>query len=207
MLFAALRTEGDVNRQWWRRAAKATRVLRGEGFFPEHARWTLDAFGETGMEALDWCDEGDEAEGTGMLIAGPVGTGKTSFAAAIARVFVCRGGTVKFLLARQLFREIWETYRDSSPKTESQIVAELCGVDLLVIDDLDKEGRITDATVSALHEILSKRRGFRRPTLITTNLGDGEVRALYGDSLASRILAFKSLVLRGEDRRLSWPAR
>ncbi|MGH7821809.1 MAG: hypothetical protein ACREQ9_18760, partial [Candidatus Binatia bacterium] len=72
--------------------------------------------------------------------------------------------------ARTLFRRIWATYRDGARETEDQVIDHLTTAEVLMLDDISHEGRPSDAVISVLHEILTIRIGFGRPTVVTTNL-------------------------------------
>jgi DNA replication protein DnaC len=142
-----------------------------------------------------------ESKSPGMLIQGPVGTGKTRFAAAMCREYLLASKSVDFYLTRSLLRRIWNTYRDRAEESEERALADLASQDLLVLDDLGHEGKVSDAVVGALHELLTRRHDNLRPTIITTNLTLRQISELYDASIASRLSAWVSLLIEGQDRR------
>lgn len=161
-------------------------------------RWTV-----TGLEVRegDLIDP-DTAMPHGLAIKGPVGTGKTHLAAAIARSMLTPARfSLEFLHARKLFRRLWECFGDDAKRPEQEAIDELTKCLVLVIDDLGHEGRVSEAVVGALHEILTIRNGEYRTTIVTTNLTLDEIAKAYDPSIASRIGGWAQIVLVGDDRR------
>jgi hypothetical protein len=188
---------------FWRRAKRIVSLMADAGVWPEHADGMLSDFQRPAQHDLTTLFFESQAGGKarGLLVTGTPGTGKTRYGAAAVRLWLLAGATAQIILARDLFRQIWSTYRDDSKRSEEAVIHDFTSVDLLVIDDLHREGRATEAVGSALHEILSTRLGFFRPTIITTNLTRDEIGARYGDSLSSRMGALIPVVIDGKDRR------
>ena len=180
------------------------------GFGKEHNRWTLGSFGKkletSGQKIVEQRQFG------GVLLAGPAGSGKTSFMAALCHALIDREADIpiRLCIARALLRRIWSTYRDESEEKEEDVVRDFSEVTVLAIDDLGKEGKVSDASLGAFHEILSKRGGNGLLTIITTNLrlepdpdekNIPNITELYDASLASRLGSWTRIVMAGEDRR------
>lgn len=186
-----------------RLAATAARIdyhLERAGVMPEHIGAELEAhWPERASDVVAWC----ESDSPGLLINGAYGRGKSHLAAAVTRYFVLRGIGARFSLARELLREIRATFGDDATETEGACIERLCRVPLLVIDDLGpgREGRGTEFVLGTLHEILSKRIGYQRPTVVTTNLTRAQVESEYGGAIASRLGRFETLTMTGVDRR------
>jgi DNA replication protein DnaC len=73
--------------------------------------------------------------------------------------------------------------------------------DLLIIDDLGTEV-INQFTVSALYNVINTRLSLRRPTIISTNFTQEELRRRYWDRITSRLFGeYKLLLFVGTDIR------
>lgn len=173
--------------------------LRASGFLREHATAKLADFAELiRARAIAWLDGPDDR--AGLLIKGPVGTGKTRLAAALAGKFLIDGASVMGASCGDLFGRIRATFRDNSAETEEQLVESLKSVGLLVVDDLGTEGT-SSYVVQTLHRVISARNGDWQPTIVTTNLKLEEIRATYGERIASRVECWEQIVVDGADRR------
>ena len=81
------------------------------------------------------------------------------------------------------------------------MIADFTSCDVLLIDDLAHEGRVSEAGIGALHEVITIRNGNYLPTAISTNLTLEEIAQHYDASIASRLAAWLPVVLNGPDRR------
>lgn len=188
---------------WWRRAGRIGELLHEAGVSMAHTEAVPADFAPVDAAWIDRLRAETRAgRGRGLLVQGPVGTGKTRFAAAVLRCWLLAGRDAQFLLAGQLLRRIWATYRDESRESEDQVIDALCSVPLLVIDDLGREGRISEAVRRVFHEILSRRIDNFRPVVVTTNLGPDEIGEVYDQAIRSRLSSLHQVVIRGADRRV-----
>ncbi|MDX2165697.1 MAG: hypothetical protein SF182_01480 [Deltaproteobacteria bacterium] len=94
-----------------------------------------------------------------------------------------------------------DTYQDGAAASELEVLTALKTADVLVLDDLGREGRVSEQVQSLLHAILDERIRRRLLTFITTNLQGRDIAARYDGAIASRLALFDHLVIRGEDRR------
>lgn len=140
-----------------------------------------------------------EARTFGLAVFGPPGTGKSHFGCALVREFLDRGRTARFTRARPMQREVFGSY--SSERNEAAVMASYTQPDLLVVDDLGHEGKAGDAALSLLLEVLDERHGWKRATIVTTNLTPQQALERYDDALLSRLRGMRPLVLGGPDRR------
>lgn len=142
----------------------------------------------------------------GLLIVGPVGTGKTHLAASIANKLIRNLYTVAFGNITDIIILIKSTYGKESELTELEVIRTLTEeVDLLIIDDLGKE-YATENTITLLYHIVNKLSENNKPVIITTNLTSEELRKRYKDkgiAIVSRITEMtEPVILTGEDWRL-----
>lgn len=134
-----------------------------------------------------------------LVLAGPVGTGKTHAAYAIGNACVARGRWV----------EAWRLHdllADLRPDGDSRAWDRACGCDLLIVDDLGatKVSEWADETVTAL---LDSRLNAGRRTVLTTNQNGAALAAVWNGRFIDRLNdSALALVMRGESRRkaLDW---
>lgn len=139
----------------------------------------------------------------GLLLTGPVGTGKTWIAAAAVwerqlRKPV-RWASVPTMLANAL--------RAFDDEERAGAVDAISGRGALALDDLDKV-KPSEWVASQLFSAIDSRVAAARPLLITMNSTPGELETRlgpdFGEAIASRLIGYcKIVVLDGADRRLA----
>ena len=147
--------------------------------------------------------------GTGLYIFGPVGRGKTYFAAQIAQAAIEAGHRTVFRYSPDLFREIRDCF-NSGTRSSKTIMDRNTKCRLLVIDDLGKESQST-WTIQTLSEIINGRYASLLPTIITSQYALSETTSRIAkatdeqmaDAITSRIFETSRLLgLNGKNKRL-----
>ncbi|MEW6698426.1 MAG: ATP-binding protein [Bacillota bacterium] len=124
----------------------------------------------------------------GLLIQGPVGSGKTFLAGCIANYVLqnCEQA-VLFVVVPDLLEKIKASYSNTSQYSEYSLVESACEVPLLIMDDLGAHS-YTEWTRNKIYNIINYRLNHELPTIITTNLFlAGDLTELIGDRTVSRI--------------------
>ena len=115
---------------------------------------------------IKYCDNFAEfkAAAKGVLLYGPVGTGKTFLAACVANRLIEKGYSVHI----EKLTDIVERMQEGYGKTKT-VLDELTKYDLLIIDDLGTE-RDTAFMNEKIFSVIDARYNVGLPFIITTNL-------------------------------------
>ncbi|MEY8517030.1 ATP-binding protein [Lachnospiraceae bacterium 29-84] len=136
-----------------------------------------------------------------LFFYGDTGTGKTFLSNCVAKELLDAGHSVIYFTASSLFHifERNDFGREAAPSMDYQ---NIFGCDLLIIDDLGTE--LANAfTASRLFLCLNERILRKKSTIISTNLGLGQLVDLYSERTFSRISSSYTMIkLFGNDIRL-----
>jgi DNA replication protein DnaC len=132
------------------------------------------------LKASRFVQEYDPREGTGLLMIGPIGTGKTHLAVGILKELMSsRGITCLFYDYRELLKEIQNSYSPSVQSTELGILRPVFDADVLVIDELG--GQTTSEWVwDTVSLIINTRYNEQKAVIVTTNFPDLPAAAAVG---------------------------
>lgn len=137
-----------------------------------------------------------------VVVLGPVGTGKTFLATALGHLACKHGYHVLFQRADLMLRSLRQSRLDNS---RDALMAQLCSVDLLIIDDFALETMARDESRD-VYQLFVERTG-RAATIITSNRDTAEWLAMFDDMLLaqSAVDRFKNsaydLIIEGESYR------
>ncbi|MFB7618885.1 ATP-binding protein [Kitasatospora sp. NPDC056181] len=124
------------------------------------------------------------ATGPSLLMAGVVGAGKTYQAYGAVRVLVQAGIGVRWraTTAADLYAEL----RPGSDTDSERVLAAYSRVPVLILDDLGA-AKSSEFVEEQTYRLINRRYNHMLPTLITTNLPIGALKAYLGDRVASRL--------------------
>jgi len=123
----------------------------------------------------------------GLIMEGPVGCGKSHLAVSILREVIAKGYTGLYYNSPDLLSEIRATFSNEQGPSEDDILEELAGVDLLVLDDLGAE-KVSGFVLDRFYLIINKRYENCKPIIVTTNLDQETLINRLGERIVSRLL-------------------
>ncbi len=124
------------------------------------------------LSAARFAQEYDPRDGTGLLIIGRIGTGKTHLAVAIIKELILnKGFSCLFYDYRELLKEIQNSYNSAVQTTELDVLRPVFETDILVLDELGAV-KPTEWVWDTVSLILNTRYNDNRTTIITTNFED-----------------------------------
>lgn len=122
-----------------------------------------------------------------LVLFGASGTGKTHLACGIVRHVVEKGGTAKYLTIQDAIGLIRSTYSKEAEQTEDEMLAAICKVDVLVLDEI---GRQSDSAHEreSMFRMLNRRYADLRPTILVSNLERVALFKFLGQALCDRLM-------------------
>lgn len=120
-------------------------------------------------------------ENVGLLLMGPVGTGKSFLAGCIANALLEQGERVMMTNFSRILNELTNYQAD-----KNQIVQDLVDYPLLIIDDLGIE-RNSGFALEQVYNVIDSRYCKMKPLIVTTNMGLHEMREESQDIPHKRI--------------------
>ena len=144
----------------------------------------------------------------GLLLTGPVGTGKTHLSAAILRGLIEKGMPCLFYEFGALLKEIQNSYNPVSQASELKVLAPVYETEVLVLDELGAS-KPTDWVRDTMMQVIGTRYNSRRLTIFTTNyfdtrhaLSEETLEDRIGVRLRSRLYEMcRTIIVEGEDYR------
>lgn len=171
------------------------KAARGFTFGEMHAGGKRDA---AIVQARKWAEA---EQPRGMILWGPVGSGKSRLAATAALERIRGGDRVQWVSVAMLIAQTQAAFGDLDRELALKV---LTGSRGLVLDDLDKVAP-TESVVSRLFVAIEARITAESPLLVTTNLAPAQLTEKFGEAITSRLLGYalgRVRELDGVDRRL-----
>lgn len=153
--------------------------------------------------------------GKSLFVTGPRGTGKTHFLCACLKHVILEEARsndpeifinpkklpAEFLPVPEFMLELRQSYEQSTPYTEAEVLRKYSRINLLVLDDLGAE-RVSDWSIQMLYLLLDRRNRDLKQTMISSNLSLREIADNFDDRVASRIAEeCQPVKFRGQDKR------
>lgn len=150
---------------------------------------------------IDYCRayaKGFDGTDDSLLLRGPTGVGKTHLSLAIAGEVLARGYSVVYGPVQKLLHRLEKEHFGRASGNSEDIMTDC---DLLILDDVGTEFSSPFYT-AALYNIINERMLSEKPTIISTNLSEKEMKSHYGEQISSRVLGtYHPLDCDGKDVR------
>jgi len=193
---ADTRSEAHTQALARRKATALNELLIGSGITPRFAECTLDNYRTSTADmasALIVCQayadqfEENYRAGRGLLLTGNVGTGKTHLASGIVQQVIRKFGAVVLIVsAAEIIRIAKGAMVRGAEYTERDVINELAGLDLLVIDEIGAQ-KGSEYELGLLHEVIDRRYQLVRPTVVASNLPASTLGQFIGDRALDRL--------------------
>ncbi len=130
----------------------------------------------------------DEMKKENFILSGDVGRGKTHLALACANEVLDYGGSVLYYSVSDLLEEIRMLRYDEDHISPKEVSSHFLAPDLLIIDDLGAEAKISDFSLTQLTLIINERNQHYKSWIVTTNYLIGELERRYDARFVDRLL-------------------
>lgn len=134
-------------------------------------------------------------KGSSFIMCGMPGTGKTHLASALVISLIKSGYSCKYMTSYKIMARLKATYdRNNSKETEKEVLSELTGCDLLVIDEVGVQfGSETEKIL--FYQIINGRYDNVLPTVLISNLNSEELKKFIGERCFDRLKEGSGAVL------------
>lgn len=175
----------------------------GIGTTYQRLSWADVHFDLVNSPVTDYLDNIEDyvARGMGLLLHGPVGTGKTLVANLMAKELVKKGYDTFVATFASTVEHFTATWGDNEEK--KVFAKRFMQSQMLVLDDLGKEYKSSNRlSPTTFDHILRTRVQGGRPTILTTNMIARELQGGYGGAVLSLLVEQSIEVeLKGDDFR------
>lgn len=153
---------------------------------------TVDSLSKARFEARGFVEH-YPVERAGLLITGPIGTGKSHLAVGIINNLIqTKSIACRFYDYRDLLKQIRNAYNPSVSATELEVLRPVVDSEIVVIDDIGTE-KVSDWVEETIGYILNERYNNRRTTILTTNLPNLPPTLVMGESQSASVQAKKAM--------------
>lgn len=131
-----------------------------------------------------WANAYPEVKAGTVVLSGASGLGKTYMLHAMAHRLLERGQNVLVISA---YRYI-ELARKAYFTNDTADLDSLMDADVLMVDDFGSEPLMENVTIVQWFNLINERQIRRKGTVVSTNLGPKQLREMYTERIASRLL-------------------
>ena len=135
-----------------------------------------------------------------IVLVGPVGSGKTHLACAVANYRISMGSSVFYITVAELLDHLRSAYSPSSDIEYDELFEQIKNSPLLILDNLNYSAT-TAWSRGKLEQLLEHRFNGRLPTLITTGMSVEEFSTDYAGHITDKEVS-KVLILKKESSSL-----
>ncbi|PPI87651.1 DNA replication protein DnaC [Candidatus Pantoea edessiphila] len=174
------------------KAMKMQRIMCSSGIRALHMNCSFDNYhieNEGQRKAVklarQYSIEFDESIAS-FIFSGRPGTGKNHLAAAIGNDLILRGKSVLIITVADLMSNIKATFNEISNITEEQLLKNLSGIDLLIIDEIGIQSE-SKYEKMIINQIVDRRSSSKLPTGMLSNLDHVGMNALLGERVMDRM--------------------
>ncbi|TCL06865.1 ATP-binding protein [Sodalis ligni] len=176
------------------RQRRLEKIIGRSGICPLHkdctfANYTVECEGQG--RALDaartYATEFGKTHG-GFIFSGSVGTGKNHLATAIAKYLIKRNKTAMIITVSELLTNFRATFDKGSAVKESALMKDICGLDLLVLDEVGLQ-KGSEWEINLLTQIVDRRQLQLKPTGMLTNCTEAELMSILRERIMDRQLS------------------
>ncbi len=133
----------------------------------------------------------------GLIIEGPIGSGKSYLLGCIANALIDKGLPFRYIVYSDLLQKIRSSYNQANSETdEQQILSTVQQIPVLLIDDLGTE-KATEFAATTLYQIIDKRYREEKPIIISTNYSIQNLKNRFpvmGERIFQRLLEMNKYV-------------
>ncbi|HCQ8906479.1 TPA: ATP-binding protein [Escherichia coli] len=179
----------EINRQ--NRQLRVEKILNRSGIQPLHRKCSFANYrvqNDGQRHALSQAKSIADELMTGctnFVFSGKPGTGKNHLAAAMGNRLMSKGRSVIIVTVSDVMSVLHESYDNG--KSGEKFLQELCGVDLLVLDEIGMQ-RDTKNEQVVLNQIVDRRTSSLRGVGMLTNLNHAAMSTLLGERVMDRMV-------------------
>lgn len=140
----------------------------------------------------DWIRDAQNGGTGSLLLAGPIGRGKTCEAYGALRSVVLERAAIG--PRSPSWATATHAALNDAARPGNGGIREFLAADLVLIDDLGA-ARVTEWNADVLYQVIDTRWANERPVIATTNLDPDELSAMIGERLVDRIFGMCSRIV------------